>query len=365
MTFGEESAAQPLRVALEGVDDRARARLTRFLATISNDSCLVVEPPRAEVLLVNISGNASLSYEDFSARAGGSAPVVVLAHENPGIEESFYVPKPIQGKRLLQAIQSAQKLYWELTAVADQTNSEVTFSDYDLGAQESSSTARQPLKPERGLYYDPAQGLTGLIARAVEQADTSGAAYLVDFGSGRYLLYQPDSRSVGLTVAEHELKQLSEDEGLEATVRLARLQEVVLLEADMQEKGFSNQSLTAILWKTHAWHSAGRLPAGTEIDLRVVLSRWPNFTELLRLPNDMRIAHLWVEQPMLFTETAALLDLSAPAIYSLYSAAHAAGLAHRAHRDEDYLIAGEAMVVDSSRRGFFGRLASRLGRDKP
>jgi len=363
LTLREASAVQPLKVALEGVDGRARERLTRFLASISNDSCLVVDPEEAEVVLINVSDPASFSYEEFSQRSG-VAPPVLLGRENPGIEERFFVQKPLKAQVLLRAIQSAQKLYWELTAGADeQTDEEVTFSDFEPA--EVADLSHQPLRPAGGggLYYDPDKGLTGLIASLVEQADAEGNAYLVDLGGGRYLLYNPDTKLVCSTIPDSDLKKLAESDEVDGTIRLAKAAHIELLESEREEKGIAEQSLSTLLWKTHAWHSAGRLPAGTEIDLRVTLERWPNFTALLRLAHDMRIAHLWIEQPLFFTETSALLDISGPSIYSFYSAASAAGLAHPAHREEDYLIAAEGSSTTVS-GGFFGRLDGRFGRTR-
>lgn len=97
-------------------------------------------------------------------------------------------------------------------------------------------------------------------------------------------------------------------------------------------------STQALLWRIALWTYQGRLPVGTELSKRVYLSQWPNFTRLLQLPNALRIAALWTEQPMPLLYTADALGIPQRNVFAFYSAAYTCGLSGQARRDADNLF---------------------------
>ena len=118
-------------------------------------------------------------------------------------------------------------------------------------------------------------------------------------------------------------------------------------------------TVESAVWQVALWTYRGQLPAGTSLDERVYLSRWPNFTRLVELPHALRIAAVWVEQPMALAATAALLGLPQRYVFALYGAAHALGLSGPARRGADHLFeTPPAMLVPH--RPLLGRLVRRL-----
>jgi hypothetical protein len=93
----------------------------------------------------------------------------------------------------------------------------------------------------------------------------------------------------------------------------------------------------------------------------VFLSRWPNLTRVLELPNAVRIAAIWTEQRLSLAFTAEILKIPQSHVFAFYGAAYSAGLAGPAQRSEDVVIA-EAAVEPNSRRGLFAKILDRLRR---
>ena len=118
-------------------------------------------------------------------------------------------------------------------------------------------------------------------------------------------------------------------------------------------------TVESAVWQTAVWTYRGRLPAGTSLTERVYLARWPNFTRLVALPHALRIAALWVEQPMSLAATASLLGVPQRFVFAFYGAAHALGLSGPAQRSADHLFeTPPALVVP--RRPLLGRLVRHL-----
>lgn len=117
----------------------------------------------------------------------------------------------------------------------------------------------------------------------------------------------------------------------------------------------------AILWRAASATYRGKLPPGTDPTVRVYLTRWPNLTRVLEIPNAVRIAALWAEQRLSLAFTAEILKIPQRYVFAFYGAAHAAGLAGPVKRSEDVVVA-QARVEADSRRGLFAKILSRLRR---
>ncbi|MCP5150747.1 MAG: hypothetical protein H6983_07820 [Ectothiorhodospiraceae bacterium] len=126
-------------------------------------------------------------------------------------------------------------------------------------------------------------------------------------------------------------------------------------------------TLDALVWSAALWTFRGGLPSGETLDERIFLSQWPNLTRLAALPDAMRIAALWVEQPMSIAFTAEALKVPQRHVIAFYGAAHALGIAGRARRASDALVE-PAPVVPSKQRPIVARLFQHLqslvGRDR-
>jgi hypothetical protein len=118
-------------------------------------------------------------------------------------------------------------------------------------------------------------------------------------------------------------------------------------------------SIEALLWRLALWTFQGRLPAGTPINERVYLRRWPNLTRLLPVPDAMRISALLVDQPLALPRIAEALSIPQRHVFAFYSAACMAGLASQAKRESDKLVA-TPVTRTHVEHGFINRVVDRL-----
>lgn len=82
-------------------------------------------------------------------------------------------------------------------------------------------------------------------------------------------------------------------------------------------------------------------------------------TRLLLFPNAMRIAALWIAQPISLLETARHLRISQRFVFSFYSAAVAIGLTQPVRNSENLLV--ESPQLQPARRhGLLRRILDRL-----
>jgi hypothetical protein len=220
------------------------------------------------------------------------------------------------------------------------------------------------------LFYSADEYAGGRVIGEVRAAVTDGRAREITAWNGRVLVL-PGSNRVLTDLSDTRLKQF-------ALVRLTGLDapEAGLLPFELRVKplrgaadvkvlgeppasGMQAASIEGFLWKLTAWVARGRIPIGTNPTLPVVLRHWPNFTRLLLLPNSMRIAALWMEQPRSAFNTAKALKVPLSHVLTFYSAAHAIGLITLPKRQVDFLFLPEP-VAEHRRRGLLGRVLDKL-----
>jgi hypothetical protein len=120
------------------------------------------------------------------------------------------------------------------------------------------------------------------------------------------------------------------------------------------------QDIDGLLWKVTLWSARGRLPLGTDIDTTIALRQWPNLTRLLAIPEFLRIAALWVKNPLSLSKTAELLNIEARYVCAFFSACDALELT------QVLPTTGEAVVFDSNQeksvapKGLLRRILRRL-----
>jgi hypothetical protein len=123
--------------------------------------------------------------------------------------------------------------------------------------------------------------------------------------------------------------------------------------------GATWDSVDGFLWQAALWTYQGRLPAGTAVHGRVYLARWPNLTRLVEVPHALRVAALWLAQPVSPAFTAQALAIRQRYVFAFYGAAHALGLAGQARRASDYLFEPAVFGAAGDRRVLSG-VVSRL-----
>ncbi len=125
------------------------------------------------------------------------------------------------------------------------------------------------------------------------------------------------------------------------------------------KKRLRSYAFETFVWDLAVRTSRGRVPEGTLLDVPVYLRRWPNFTRLTPIPEAMRVSAVWVQQPRSLVNLYETLKVPIEHVFTLYSAAHAIGLAGVGQREVDGLL--EPAAIDGSENeGLFGSILRKL-----
>lgn len=377
-----ERWARPLRVGLIGATDRVRQRFESLFEGPGQGALVVVEPPAAEVLVVDLDGaDAEAAWAQHRAQ-DPLTPAILVGLDRArlaGIPGAMV--KPLAPDALLAA----------LTAVGDErptaNRPHETTEVLNLGAQRRSAHHRQTAPAGTGVATSPPlprspvpreplterldpRLLAGDVPAATELCGEGEDLDLDDPGQVGRLFLPTEDRFLGallraterfraaaqgwtLQLPEGWVRMAPRGGAVHASLTANALREVCQAERASAEAqplspplttpqpsgtGASWESLEAFLWQVALWTYRGRLPSGTAVHGRVYLARWPNLTRLAEVPHGVRIAALWLAQPVSIAFTAQALGIRQRYAFALYGAAHAIDLAGQARRASDHLF---------------------------
>lgn len=348
----------PLAIALVGFELHERAAVALYLVRhLPHGYCLVNDDPQAVV--VNLDASKGLDLWEQSTRHGVLPSIVVSIREQQ-LPNARWLRKPLQAAELLALIErlgtrgperegqvpdgDPRSLYWYLGPADDAYR--------DARARES-------------LFYRPDDYFQGALEHALDKARASGQALSLESqgtslirlavaGGGDYV-YTEDMRSL--------LKKL----------RFLRANQGPLIRIRPQPSGRIDWAsrndprlhrAEDMLWRSALWTARGRVPAGTDLDARVTLRYWPNFTRMARPPDAMRIVALWHRRPVTLMDTAKALELPCHVVFSVYSACRAVRLVEAAEPKDTPRVEESKSAVSLPSRLFqsmLGRLRKFTG----
>ena len=123
----------------------------------------------------------------------------------------------------------------------------------------------------------------------------------------------------------------------------------------VDDRGGGRHDVAELLWQAAYHASQGRLVRGCYHYDVVELVRWPNVTRLPGGEQAIRLAALLSRHPTSILFASRVLDIDAPDIYRLYSAAHCAGLTRLLNREPE-----PPALRPHAKRGVFGLILQRL-----
>jgi hypothetical protein len=380
-----------LRVGLIGGSDRIRARVAAVVERLGRGAVVLVEPPAAEVLLVDLDGpGAAGAWAAHRIRAP-AVPAVLLASDAGRLVPGFRgLVKPLAPVHLLAELHAARAdaaaqaepppaegqtpagaPLEETVALARSAGGEPLterldprgFSSEprlatelcgdleDVDLDDSSAVAR--------LFLPVEAHLLGVVRLAAEEAGRAGTGWTLQVPGGS-LRGTPVGGPVYSTLPSHGIRDLCHRE-LPSASRRAALAPDGPAALGARQSAAAWESLEAFLWQAALWTYRGRLPSGTAVHGRVYLARWPNLTRLAEVPHGVRIAALWLAQPVSLAFTARTLSVRQRYVFAFYGAAHAVGLAGQARRASDHLFEAVAVRPGEDRRLLTGMVARLRG----
>jgi hypothetical protein len=246
-----------------------------------------------------------------------------------------------------------------------------------LGARTESSRRRPETTAVHASdkkCFDPNAYLLGTLMDAAAESGKRDAVAVISFYGDRLILVDSKAGVMRTNLSSSQargfaLSALEGDSAADASatvgLRRPRVEYVTRAEAGSRygEKTYSvPQEL--FMWSLGATTSRGRLSTTCRPDERVYLRRWPNLTRFSHSANEMRIIAYWVRQATSPQEIAAALGVSESEVFSVYTAACAAGLAGKARREVDGIWEAQ-VVTEPKERGLFSSILSRLLQRKP
>ncbi len=402
----------PLRVGIVGATDRGRERFAALFEGLGEGACVLVEPPAAEVLLVDLDQEgARAAWQTHHLRAPG-VPVLLLCSDPARAPAGHRcLAKPVAPAMLLaelaglRAAAGAGSLRppppspprarerrarpvgeggdgahavwhapWESTVALAPRGPDPLTERLDptaLGAETPSATdlcgdaedvdLSDPAAVAR-LFVPAEDRLLGACRMAAARASGSGGTWVIRLGE-RAIRVEDAGGAVRTDLPRQALRELCQCERLAEPARVEPL-------APDAPRGHSAErtsweSAEAFLWQVALWTYRGRLPAGTAVHGRVYLARWPNLTRIAEVPHAARVASLWLAQAVSLAFTVEVLAVPQRYVFAFYGAAHAVGLAGQARRASDHLFQPEPPGPADSRpllAGVSARLRGLVGR---
>ena len=118
-------------------------------------------------------------------------------------------------------------------------------------------------------------------------------------------------------------------------------------------------SLHNVLWMSAISCSKGHLLPGHDVEQKVKLRAWPNFTRNDFRPAHLKLAAIMAQRPVSISELGALTGVAEEEVIAFYNAAYAVDLIEKnvASVKEDRA----AKEVSKEKQSLFSRIATRLG----
>lgn len=254
---------------------------------------------------------------------------------------------------------------WSQPQGASATNAASTLGDRSEpvdGLELSDSTQRIRVgdtMPPPVTFLPVHERLLGLLQTALRESDSTQCAVELCLENGRLVVYSSLGR-IQSSFTDRQLKYLAKHTFPATQVHIGPCRSDSLAPSGASRKQpAASETVEAFLWKLALWTYRGCLPFGTHLEQRVYLRHWPNLTRLRPVPDAMRIASLWCEQPMTLGYTAKALEIPQQHVFDFYCASHAIGLAGQARREADYLFQ-EASAQPKGKRRLVSDMMKRL-----
>ncbi len=374
----------PLKVALHGMDERARQLFAMFVDGPGRGCCQITDAGQPEAVVVDLDGvGADRLWLDVRRRFHG--PALVLSIHPRELHNAIWVPKPLKGEDFIAAIARARTLSQAearptVTHVASPTPAPRVSAPTappppaeaggisraaDLALQDNrvqeccghmeDAVYRDPAQRAR-LFYRPDDYLQGWLTQAIALAAKEQHPVLID-GLGHPLYVSRDRLALVTSMREQYLRPLCVRTTEDQPISVRTVRHETLPPEDETDPRL--RRLDATLWKIALWTARGRVPEGTPLDALVSLRAWPNLPRLMTVPHSMRIAALWVRGPTGLMATAPLLGIEQRYVFAFFSACHALGLVQW-QQAKGHAPVASAAVPTQEKRGLFRRLLDKL-----
>lgn len=349
--------------------------------------CELSNDADAEATIFNMDCSNALTLWHQYRDQYSQRPTVVISLKDPGLKNTFYVPKPINLDLLVNMIKSSQNLETAEQQLPKQDTIEQSHSaisthnsDHNRTTSEETPTDQETLEtPQEDLpltgitwdtlqiatsYYSPQEFLQGKIQEAFDLANKKNVATQLSIMAGdnwKNITIDPTRKKVISEIDDEQLEKLCTMPIICLAIKSNQFNKKETdIEKYINEGEQHEASMSQFMWKIAIWTSAGRMPAGTLPSIPIHLNHWPNFTRLKEIPNGIRIAALLSAQPSSPAIVAKVLKIPINQVSTFYAASRALGLATSTTKEATSTTRLKA-TPKSNHHTLFGRILQRLG----
>lgn len=361
-----------MKICLIGMDDRTRQSLSLLFRHRTGGAIVLSGEDVADVAILDLDQGAALdSYRAVRAHRTELRAIGLTANTDQACDDIFILGKPIAANKLLEAIQAVSNS-GPLAGSVMAADTASFLSSRIGGSRRRPETLLAPAGDRQ--TFNPNTYLLGSILVAVAEAEKKGLVAVVSFYGDRLILVDTKSGLIHTNLSSSQargfaLSALEGDATGDSSATVGLQHPVIdFVTRDEATERYADKTYSVpreiFMWKLGALTSRGRLIEGIKAKERVYLRRWPNMTRFSYSDNDMRIVAYWVRQACCLEEIVGALGVSAQEVYTLYTAAYAAGLAGKACREVDELWEAPK-VTEHRERGLFSSIMRRLLQRKP
>lgn len=406
-----DKSQKSMKVALPGMDGRARKTLAMFLqGPCKSADVVIVDDTDSQVDIIDLDLPGG---KLFMARKS-DRPAIVLSLKDPdfdGADTVLFLKKPVVREAMLSALDRAKRLIQNKThslransktgsrlpgeqplitaAASEKTELAKTASlkhfAADIGDRkktskhktamqmdEKSFTAYMGILPSLDIArpsefklacYNPKDYFQGYVQSAFKVASAKGQVLQLNSG-WRQLLIFPHTHEIWLDADDKQLRAfagITINKGADTHKSMSVTPPDPKTAANQDLDKF--QSMDTLAWKLACWTSKGRYPQQIDIDQPIYLKHWPNFTRLLVTPHAMRIAALLVDKPRTAASIAQTLAIKPEYVFIFISAASAIGLLGQSTANAEIAVVPHEPKPDG-KNSLFGRIISKLRANK-
>ncbi|TDX99636.1 hypothetical protein [Thiohalophilus thiocyanatoxydans] len=371
-----------ITISAFGFDKRSIERLSQAISPKVRNIRLLDSVTDAQLFLLNLEAeNMAEKYRDI-VKDNQSIPAIGFCNTEADGWAIRSMKMPINTDELIDSIRkelpdveldvpasagiSEDRVKKAMEAIETKIETKKVASKLNTKIEQDKSTfnrQREMIRKTDEMCFDLDRFLLG---RAIEALDTSKQGHesaLIKCWGHKSILIQPAKGEVLTNLSDNQIRSMAIaplDDRLSSSVEVTYLDRAGVDSVAASISGQTrSMSVETFMWDLGLLTCKGRIPYDISTADRQYLRRWPNITRIKLTDDGLKIIAYWARNPCSLYEMSEKLELPLQEVFSIFTAAHAAGLADRARREADAVVE-PVEVPKNEKRGLFGSLLSRL-----
>ena len=375
------NAVVPVNVMPIGLDERSQRALSSAFIKHCHNLVTLSSPDQAQVAVLDLdNSNAAKLLSNFRKTYPGMS-LIGLGKQQPKLSVNAYVAKPVDIHLLMDTISklatdnstskinmiTTEKIAKAMQALENKNIAKSLNNRLESTQNQPASKRVIPKKTDK-MCFDHERFLLGAIQQAVAQAKARLQIAVLSCWKDKTIIVDPAQNIISTNLKDSQIRSLAIapiDDNLSPPIQSIFCQpdDAAIQNTLLQTNDLRHINLEVFLWNLGLLTCRGRIHAEVSISNRQYLQRWPNLTRIIVPDNAMRILAYWVQQPCSLHDIKEQLNVPWQDVFTIFSAAFAAGLAGEAKRNADEIV-NVIELNAHKKRGLMSSIINRLRRNK-